>query len=92
VTVEVAHPCYGVKAIHLLYSTDDGSSWTSKYIERAITYTTSIPEQTEGTEVKFKIQAEDNAGNVVETDVMSYIVQVEQPQGIPGFPLEGIIL
>ncbi len=92
VTVEIDHPCYGVKAIHLLYSTDDGSSWTSKYIERSIIYTTTIPEHPEGTKVKFKIQAEDNAGNVVETDVMSYVVQAEQPPGIPGFPFEAILI
>ncbi len=93
VTVDVEHPCYGVKAIRLFYSTDSGVSWTSKSIERSIIYTTKIPEQPEGTTVLFKIQVEDNAENFDETGVISYVVQLaEQTSGIPGFPVEGIVM
>jgi len=93
VTVEIEHPCYGVKSIHLLYSTDDGVSWTSKSIDRSIIYTTKIPQQEEGSVVQFKVQAEDYAGNVVETGVISYVVQAAEPTPlIPGFPLESIII
>jgi len=55
------------------------------------TYTATIPKQADGTTVRYKIKAEDNAGNIAESSITSYAVHAPA-QAIPGFPLEASIV
>ena len=66
----------GVKAVILLY-TAGGGTWTSlpMSLSTGSNYTAAIPKQSDGTIVEFKVKAEDNVGNTVESAVGSYTVK-----------------
>jgi hypothetical protein len=66
----------GVKAVTLLYTTGE-DTWTSLPMSLSMgsNYTATIPKQSDGTIVEFKVKAEDNVGNTVESAVGSYTVK-----------------
>ena len=66
----------GVKAVTLLYTTG-GGTWTSlpMSLSTESNYTATIPKQSEGTIVEFKVKTEDNVGNTIESAVGSYTVK-----------------
>jgi len=82
----------GVKVVTLLYAIG-GGTWTglSMSLSTGSIYTATIPKQTDGTTVQFKVRAEDEDGNTAESAVTSYTVHAP-PAAIPGFPLESIII
>jgi len=82
----------GVKAATLLY-TIGGDTWTSlpMGLSAGSNYTAIIPKQSDGTTVQFKVKAEDNVGNIVESSITSYTVHASAP-AIPGFPIEASII
>jgi len=93
VSATITDLSYGVKMISLHYSTDGGSTWTilPMSLSTGSTYTAIIPKQTDGTTVQYKIKVEDNAGNIVESNIASYTVHAPTP-AIPGFPIEASII
>jgi len=92
VTANVTDAESGVKIVTLLYALG-GGAWTSLPMSPSAgsTYTAMIPKQPDGTAVQFRVKAEDEAGNTVESAVASYAVHAP-PAAIPGFPLESIII
>lgn len=96
VSASVTDDMTGVKSVILLYSTDGGGAWTSVTMTfGAQGHTATIPKQTDGTTVQFKIYREDKAGNSAESGITSYIVQAPEPEpgpAIPGFPLEATLI
>jgi hypothetical protein len=92
VTANVTDTESGVKAVTLLYAIG-GGAWTSlpMSLSTGSTYTATIPKQSDGTAVQFKVKAEDEDGITAETAVASYTVHAS-PAAIPGFPLESIII
>ncbi|MEM3699429.1 MAG: hypothetical protein QXL57_00970 [Candidatus Bathyarchaeia archaeon] len=61
----------GVKSVILNYTIDNGETWTSvamTYNEDSGLYEGTIPGQAAGTNVKYQIHAEDNAGNIATND------------------------
>lgn len=92
VSVKATDPCSGVSSVILIYSTNGGESWTETTMTSGNdAYTATIPKQEDGTTVQFKISAEDNAGNSIESEVLSYTVRAPAPP-IPGFPLEATLM
>ena len=82
----------GVNTVNLLYSNDEGATWNTLSMSLAsIDYQSIIPKQSGGTTIQFKIYAEDNAVNSIESDTKSYDIPAP-PSAIPGFPLESILL
>ena len=87
----------GVESVDLFYTLDDLEQLHRKSIEYSETdsYSIRVPAQPSGTKsLKFYIVARDFSG--LETTSETYIVIIgseEEPSlGIPGFPIEGIIL
>jgi len=92
VSVIVTDLYSGVKAVNLLYSTDEGKSWNSLAMNPNVSnYTAVIPKQPDGTAVQFKVSAKDNADNYAESNVTSYTVHAP-PSAIPGFPVEAVVI
>lgn len=75
VSAKVTDAYSGVHVVNLLYSTSLGGSWSSLAMNRGnMTYVATIPRQADGKTVQFKISAEDDAGNTVESGITSYRV------------------
>ena len=90
VTASVTDVGSGVKSVILKYSIDGGGTWTDVTMTSGSTYTGTIPKQADGTTVQYKIKAEDNAGNIIESSITSYTVHAPTPE-IPGFPIEAVL-
>jgi len=92
VSVGVTDVVSGVKNVSLSYTTDDGLTWTNlpmNYNSSTSLYEATIPPQRAGTWVKYKMVAQDNAGNQATKDGADpfFIYQV-----IPEFPTWTAIL
>jgi hypothetical protein len=69
ISVNVTDAESGVKNVTLLYNLNNSTLWTSILMKLNMTsgfYEAAIPKQPEGTSVKYKIIAYDNAGNFAE--------------------------
>ncbi len=64
------------------YSTDGGSTWTNVSMTLGINWTAQIPAQPVGTDVQYKVYAEDSAGNWGTSSVNSYVVVDTNPPTI----------
>jgi len=71
----------GVGDVYLDYKIDDSPSWTPVEMSpgSGTTWTASIPIQSAGTTVYYKIRASDGLGNWAESDVYSYLVEDANP-------------
>jgi nitrous oxidase accessory protein len=82
----------GINQVILLYTTDNGTTWTNLNMQLNATtssYEVEVPEQQPGTVVKYKIIAYDNAGNSAIKDNNGYYYTY---QVIPEFPSPIILL
>jgi len=67
----------GVREVNLYYSTDSGESWVKIAMTlRENIYAGSIPQQMPFTEIRYYVEAIDNAGNKFRTMVESYTVGI----------------
>ncbi|MBN2230711.1 MAG: VCBS repeat-containing protein [Candidatus Thorarchaeota archaeon] len=65
----------GISEVTLSYSTDSGSTWTDvSMTEEGDTWSASIPKQAAGIKVRYKVTAEDESGNIGESEVVTYTV------------------
>lgn len=94
VTAIVTDIGFGLKKATLRYSTDGGATWTSisMNVSTGSTYKATIPAKPDGTTVTFKVKAEDYIGNTAESTTYTYQVKGTPAAGIPGFPIESILL
>jgi len=81
VSATISDNLVGVKNATLYYSIDGGVNWTGVLMEHAggTTYVATIPKQTNGTIVKYYINATDIALNTVSSSIRTYTV-VELPK------------
>lgn len=77
VSASITDDFSGVKEATLWYSTDGGDAWNQVHMMNVTesTYTADIPKQQGGTNVQFKVSAEDIAGFSAESSVVSYTVK-----------------
>jgi len=77
-----------MQTVLLRYSTDNVNfaNVTMSPIEGTNSYAGSIPEQSEGTYITYKIFVSDSNGNFVETDLYEYRIDIEPSWEIPEFP------
>ena len=70
----------GVREVNLLYSTDEGVSWTKVTMNKAddLTYSGTIPRQDQDVSVKYYVEAFDNAGNRIDSTRHTYTVWSEE--------------
>jgi hypothetical protein len=77
VSASITDDFSGVKEATLWYSTDGGDTWNQVQMINVTgsTYTADIPKQEGGTNVQFKVSAEDIAGFSAESSAVSYTVK-----------------
>ncbi len=65
-----------LKQVILLYSTNEGNTWenVTMFSTGENVYENSIPGKSDGTKVRFYILAEDNCGNIAESQLYTYTV------------------
>ena len=89
VEVRVSDAASGIGAVTLWYRVNS-SSWTSIAMTFSNgTWRATIPGQPAGSVVEYYVEAEDEAGNVIKSDVVSYEVRAKGVQPPPGPPAGG---
>ncbi len=71
-----------ISQVILSYSVDGGSSWTNLSMSYSGNWTATIPSQSSGTVVQYKVYAEDVAGNWGTSETEQYAVDDTQPPTI----------
>ena len=75
-SISVSDDLSGVKEVHLCYSTDNGTSWTDNLMTlESNKYKTTIPEQPEGTLIKYYYETVDKANNRGQSSTYSLIIK-----------------
>jgi len=91
ISVKVTDMGSGVKNVYLFYTVNNGSSWeahrTMDYNAATGCYETTIPGQTVGTWVKYRITAYDNAGNSRAEDNSGQYYSYNVVPEFPSFPI-----
>ena len=77
VTAVVVDDASGVDFVNLYYSVN-GSAWNAVSMSSSgsSSFSGVIPNSSSGSSIQFKVFAQDNMGNPVESDVISYVVTV----------------
>jgi branched-chain amino acid transport system substrate-binding protein len=93
VSATITDALVGVKTASLHYSTDDGVTWTSLPMELTggTKYAATIPKQTNGTVVRYYINATDSNLNTASSTAATYTVSTDRPADA-GIPIEIIAL
>jgi hypothetical protein len=79
VSATITDAIVGVKTASLHYSTDDSVTWTSLAMESTggAKYASTIPKQTNGTVVKYYINATDSNLNTASSTAATYTVSTD---------------
>lgn len=91
VTASIASVRASINQVLLNYSIQGGAYDTLIMTPKESTYEATIPKQSKGTGVDFRISATDSEGNTIQSDKLSYTVGGGGFE-IPGFPSESIVI